>query len=175
MQDSLSIQLQFVGQKEAQAFDKAYWKVRLHKPKTKVNGPATKLFKYRITSSPMAGNSCSSGRWDQSRRIGKVIAGRAPDGTTRLANEIVYEGVLRKCSADSKRRGVVDSCKQQQGAIMSKVVSARVPLFFYILAGRVGPTDEQARHLQLKGMVRRLAGRCCLANAERGGLVPLRT
>ena len=32
----------------------------------------------------------------------------------------------------------------------SPVVNARVPLMFYILAGRVGPTEEQARHLRKK-------------------------
>src|SRR6185312_5085012 len=37
------------------------------------------------------------GKWDQSRRIGKVVAGRTTDGTLRLANEMVDEDVLRKC------------------------------------------------------------------------------
>jgi hypothetical protein len=96
-EDSLSIELQFIGRDEAQAFDKAYRRVRLHKPKVKANGPTTKLFKHRMYILPDGREFLLFGRWDQSRRIGKVVVGRSLDGTPRLANEIVDEDVLRKC------------------------------------------------------------------------------
>ena len=96
-QENLSIELQFVGEKEALAFDKAYRRVRLHKPKAKVNGPATKLFNRRMYILSDGREFFLYGKWDQSRRIGKVIASQNPDGTGTLANEIVDEEVLRKC------------------------------------------------------------------------------
>jgi hypothetical protein len=96
-QDSLSIELQFVGEKEALAFDKAYRRVRLHKPKANVNGQTTKLFNHRMYILPDGREFLLYGKWDQSRRIGKVIASQNPDGTLTLANEIVDEDVLRKC------------------------------------------------------------------------------
>jgi hypothetical protein len=96
-EDSLSIELQFVGEGEALAFDKAYRRVRLHKPKTKGKGPVTKLLKHRMYILPDGREFLLFGKWDQSRRIGKVIAGENPDGTGTLANEIVDDDVLRKC------------------------------------------------------------------------------
>jgi hypothetical protein len=96
-EDSLSIELQFMGKEEALAFDKAYRRVRLHKPKTKVKGPATKLLKHRMYILPDGREFLLYGKWDQSRRIGKVRSSQNPDGTLTLANEIVDEDVLRKC------------------------------------------------------------------------------
>lgn len=96
-EDSLSIELQFVGPDEARAFDKTHQRVRLHKPKSKVKGPTVKLFKHRMYILPDGREFLMWGKWDQSRRIGKVIATRNPDGTGTLANEIVDEEVLRKC------------------------------------------------------------------------------
>lgn len=96
-EDSLSIELQFVGKEQALAFDKAHWRVRLRKPKAKGKGPVTKLLKHRMYILPDGREFLLFGRWDQSRRIGKVIGGRGPDSTLRLANEIVDEDVLRKC------------------------------------------------------------------------------
>lgn len=96
-QDSLSIELQFIGNEEALAFDKAYRQVRLHKPNTKANGLATKLFKHRMYILPDGRAFLLYARWDQSRRIGKVIACQNPDGTVTVANEIVDDDVLRKC------------------------------------------------------------------------------
>ena len=96
-EDSLSIELQFEGKEQALAFDKEYRQVRLHKPKGKANGSTTKLFKHRMYILPDGRQFLLFGRWDQSRRIGKVVAGRTTDGTLRLANEIVDEDMLRKC------------------------------------------------------------------------------
>lgn len=96
-EDSLSIELQFVGAGEARAFDKTHQRVRLHKPKTEAKGPVTKLFKHRMYILPDGREFLLFHKWDTSRRIGKVIASRRPDGTVTLANEIVGEDVLRKC------------------------------------------------------------------------------
>lgn len=96
-EDSLSIELQFVGTEEALAFDRAYRRVRLHKPKAKGERPVTKLFKHRMYIFPDGREFLLYGRWDQSRRIGKVLSSQNPDGTFTLANEIVDEDVLRKC------------------------------------------------------------------------------
>ncbi len=94
---SLSIELQFVDKEQALAFDKAHRRVRLHKPKAKGEGPVTKLLKHRMYILPDGREFLLFGRWDQSRRIGKVIASQNPDGTGTLANEIVDEDMLRKC------------------------------------------------------------------------------
>lgn len=64
-----------------------------------LGGLGAKPSYYRVGYCPAVvdGEFLMWGKWDQSRRIGKVIATRNPDGTGTLANEIVDEEVLRKC------------------------------------------------------------------------------
>ena len=96
-EDTLSVELQFVGKAEAAAFDKAQRRVRLHKPKARTSGPVMRLFKNRMYILPDGREFLLFGKWDRSRRIGKVVVSRNPDGSGTLANKIVDEDVLRKC------------------------------------------------------------------------------
>lgn len=98
-QDTLSVELQFAGRDKAMAFLKAYNKVRLHKPKAEqtTGRRAVPLRTNRMYILPDGREFWMYGKWDRSRRIGKVIAGRNPDGTCTLENEIVDEDVLRQC------------------------------------------------------------------------------
>jgi hypothetical protein len=91
--DSLSIELQFRTDEEANVFLKAYNKVRLHKPKTLTEGRAKRLLNHRMHILPDGREFWLFGKWDTSRRIGKV-PGRQPSS---LENHIVDEDVLRKC------------------------------------------------------------------------------
>lgn len=93
---TLSIELQFGSEAQSRAFQKSYRKVRLHKPKTTNVHSATKLHNGRMYILPDGREFLMYAKWDNSRRIGKVVAQRS-DGTLALANEIVDEDVLRQC------------------------------------------------------------------------------
>lgn len=93
--DVLSIELQFGTAEQWSAFRKAYGKVRRHKPKPKgMNGGGRpRLLNERMYVLPDGREFWLYGKWDRSRRIGKVL-GSAP-GT--VENCIIDEHVLRQC------------------------------------------------------------------------------
>ena len=97
--DVLSIELQFRTDDEANVFLKAYNKVRLHKPKTRSGGKAKPLLNHRMYILPDGREFWLYGKWDTSRRIGKVLLGRQPGSPNQIVldNHIVDEDVLRKC------------------------------------------------------------------------------
>lgn len=93
--DVLSIELQFGTTQQWLAFRKSYAKVRLHKPRPKgiKGGRQARLLNGRMYVLPDGREIWLYGRWDRSRRIGKVL-GSAP-GTVESC--IVDEQVLRQC------------------------------------------------------------------------------
>lgn len=95
--DTLSVELQFASATEKNAFLKTYGKVRLHKPKSPSSGTVKRLFRNRMYILPDGREFWLHYKWDNSRRIGKVVADRLPDGRLELANEIVDDAVLRRC------------------------------------------------------------------------------